>query len=715
MTEPAREVPRSPAVVHNTISGHGPHTSIQAGAIDTLHVYAPRHEVPVPRQVRPVPAAYTDRVEERDRLMAWIAAQPDHVVPVILVHGPPGVGKTTFVERLVHGLADRYAGGQLQADLSSADGPARVSDVLGRLLRAVQPGPLPAGDDELAGWWRSATAARPPMCLLLDGVTHADQIRALTPGGAGHLVVATSRLPLPELVAQGAALLPLGPFDHDAARAYLSRCLGVGRLDREPEAVTRLVALSAGLPGALAVGIARLALNPSRPLSTVVGALEASQIRTGTGLAHNRPGAIVSAALDTAYADLPRPATRLYRKAALLPGDTIDAHLAAAITVRTPIEAGADLADLAASGLLLRDAAGHPVRGPVYRYTGTSLVHARVQAAREETDGADTEAQVRACDWYLATATAAERLLTPSHRPLARTYVYRPEHPVEFGGRQAALSWLDAQSADLMATVRAAYASGRFGAVWQLVHAMWPWWRSARVYGLWIEAHYLGLDAARLAGDPIAEQEIRNTLGVGLRGTRVFNEAIACFTDVLAAARDRKDTRAEGQALHELGATTHEAGRPEEAVGFLEQARALRERRQDRRGVALTDILLGQVHLTRGHVAAAVGVFVSARAALVEVADPHDAARALAWLGRAHSLAGDHEAAEQAGRQAHEEFVENGSRQWIAHSLEMLGQSMAAAGRGEDAITFYTRALEQYSGVSAVDTERVRRWLKGAR
>ncbi|BAU88088.1 regulator protein [Streptomyces laurentii] len=83
MTEPAREVPRLPAVVHNTISGNSPHPSIQAGAID-----------------------------------------------------------------------------------------------------------------KLACWWRSATAARPPVCLLLDGVTHADQIRALTSGGSGHLVVATSRLPL---------------------------------------------------------------------------------------------------------------------------------------------------------------------------------------------------------------------------------------------------------------------------------------------------------------------------------------------------------------------------------------------------------------------------------------------------------------------------------------------------------------------------------------
>ncbi|MEU7028888.1 tetratricopeptide repeat protein [Streptomyces sp. NPDC046275] len=662
-----------------------------------------------------MPTSWTDRDQELARLTAWVAAQPDYAVSVVAVHGPVGVGKTSFAERLIHSLASRYPGGHFYADLGGTESPARVNDVLGRLLRAVQPGPLPAGGDELASWWRSATAARPPVCLLLDGVTHADQLRVLAPGGSGHLVVVTSRLPMPELAAQGAALLPLGPFDHTAALSYLARCLGDERLRQEPDAARRLIDLTAGLPGALALSITQLTRHRSRPLSAAVRALDASRSRSATtSPAPHLPGAIVSAALDAEYANLPRPAARVYRKAALLPVDTIDAHLAAAITERTPDEAAADLADLAAAGMLIRDA-DHPVRGAVYRFSSPALSHAREHAAREETDGAETEARVRAADWYLATTTAAERLLTPSHRRLDRTYVYNPDHVVEFADRRAALTWLDAQSANLMATIRAAHAADRYEAVWQLVHAMWPWWRAARVYGLWIEAHRYGLEAARLYNDAVAEQEMRNTLGVGLRGTRAFDEAISCFTEVLAGARARGDARGEAQALHELGATHYEAGRPEDAVGYLEQARTLRERREDRRGVALTDILLGQVQLGRGDSAAAIEVLTAARAALVEVADPHDAARALAWLGRAHATAGHHEQAEQAGRQAYEEFVETGARQWTARSLEMLGQSAAAAGREEDAVAFYTRALEQYSVISAVDAERLRRRLEGAR
>lgn len=116
---------------------------------------------------------------------------------------------------------------------------------------------------------------------------------------------------------------------------------------------------------------------------------------------------------------------------------------------------------------------------------------------------------------------------------LDRTYVYPAEHPVEFPDRAAALSWLDAQSANLLAVIRSAHAAGSYGLVWQLVHAMWPWWRAARMYDAWIGAHRLGLEAARLYNSDLAVQEMANTLGIGLRGARSFDEAARIFADVL--------------------------------------------------------------------------------------------------------------------------------------------------------------------------------------
>ncbi|WEH37867.1 tetratricopeptide repeat protein (plasmid) [Streptomyces sp. AM 4-1-1] len=711
MTEQAPGTPLRPAVVTNTVGGDAVlHTSVQAGTVGAVHFHQPRHEPPVPRQLRPVAPAWTDREREQAQLTRWIETQPKYAVPIAVLTGPAGIGKTALAERLLHGLSAHYPGGQLHVDLrgQDPDGPAHPGEVLSRLLRSILPGPLPAGAEELATWWRSATAARDPMCLLLDGVSHADEIHRLLPGGSGHLVVATSRIPLPELARHGAAALALNPLDRSAASSYLTRCLGPERVQREPEAVTELIALTAGLPLALALSITQLARHPDRPLSAATRALsERRRWTASTSPAADLPGAIVTSALDTAYADLSRPAARLYRKLAQLPVQSVDSSLTAAVALLGPAEAADLLEEVATGGLLLRDGT-HPVRGAVYRYSRSALVHARDHAVREETDGAESEARRRAADWYLAATTAAERLVTPSHRQLDRTYVYPAEHPLVLPDRAAALSWLDAQSANLLATIRAAHAGGSYGLVWQLVHAMWPWWRAARMYDAWVDVHRLGLEAARLYNHALAVQEMANTLGIGLRGTRAFDEAGQCFTDVLASARARGDARGEAQALHELGVTAYEAGRPEEAVGHLEQARTLRERTGDPRGIALSDVLLGQVHLGRGDAAAAVDTLATARAALIEVDDPHDAARALAWLGRAYSAAGRHDEARQAGSTAQLEFEQTGSRQWMARSLELLGESVATAGAEDEARELFSRALASYEPLSATDAARVR-------
>ncbi|MFJ5635122.1 hypothetical protein ACIQF5_21095 [Streptomyces goshikiensis] len=717
MTERAPGTPLPPAVVPNTVSEDAAlHASVRAGRVGAVHFHQPRHDPPVPRQLHPVAPAWTDREREQAQLTRWIETQPDDAVPIAVLTGPVGIGKTALAERLLHGLSARYPGGQLHIDLrGQAPGrPARLGEVLSRLLRSILPGPLPAGAGNLAAWWRSVTAARPPMCLLLDGVSHADQIHRLLPGGGGHLVVATSRIPMPELARHGAATLALKPLGHTAARSYLTRCLGPDRVHREPEAVTELIGLTAGLPLALALSIAQLARHSDRPLSVAVAALsERRRWTASTSPAPDLPGAIVTSALDTAYADLSRPAARLYRKLAQLPVQSVDGSLAAAVALLTPPQADDLLEEVATGGLLLRDDV-HPVRGAVYRYSGSALTHARDHAAREETDGAESEARRRAADWYLAATTAAERLLTPGHRQLDRTYVYPAEHPLVLPDRVAALSWLDAQSANLFAVIRAAHAAGSYGTVWQLVHAMWPWWRAERTYDTWIEAHRLGLEAARLHNHDPAVQEMTNTLAIGLRGTRSFDAAAGCFTDVLASARVRGDVRGEAQALHELGTTAYEAGQQRDAQGYLEQARSLRKIEGDRRGVALTGLLLGQIGLRGGDLGNAVEVLTAARTALLELDDPDGAARALAWLGRAHSAAGHHKEAEESGLTANREFVECGSRWWSARSLEMLGQSAAAAGRADDARSLYGQALERYTSISPLDAVRLRGQLEAA-
>ncbi|MBT1189540.1 ATP-binding protein, partial [Streptomyces sp. CJ_13] len=108
MTEQAPGTPLPPAVVSNTVGGDAAvHTSVQAGTIESVHFHQPHHEPPVPRQLRPVAPAWTDREREQAQLTRWIETQPEYAVPIAVLTGPVGIGKTALAERLLHGLSGR--------------------------------------------------------------------------------------------------------------------------------------------------------------------------------------------------------------------------------------------------------------------------------------------------------------------------------------------------------------------------------------------------------------------------------------------------------------------------------------------------------------------------------------------------------------------------------------------------------------------------------
>ncbi|NGO42434.1 hypothetical protein [Streptomyces ureilyticus] len=118
-------------------------------------------------------------------------------------------------------------------------------------------------------------------------------------------------------------------------------------------------------------------------------------------------------------------------------------------------------------------------RGRVYRFHDTARAHARDRATREATFGKPEELLQRALDCYLTTASAAEKILTPTHRSLRRDYVYPPAELFVFADEAAALAWLYDQRDNLLHAVRAAVAAGLNRSTWQLAHALWPLLRSS--------------------------------------------------------------------------------------------------------------------------------------------------------------------------------------------------------------------------------------------
>ncbi|MFE2639435.1 tetratricopeptide repeat protein [Streptomyces scopuliridis] len=720
--------------VGNTMSGgtvHGP--TIQAGTIDTLTIHQAPFVPPIPRQLRPVPPSFTDRTEDLDAMMARLGSLPPYAVRVVVISGTGGIGKSTLGSKVLHVLADRFPGGQLYADLrgDSADGPARTSDVLGQFLRALRPGAHPTSAEELGAWWRSATAEHPnrPLAVLLDSAASAEQVRALLPGGGGHLVVVTSREPLADLAGEGAVLHRLGPLHPAAARQYLTLCLGPQRIAREPQAADHIAQLSAGMPLAMALAVQELAAHPDRSLLDATAALSGNhaQLRAGRpALTHQE--AAITAALDHAYWALRRDNAAVYRRMGALFALDFDAALTAAVCDLTQPAAGAALRVLHDAHLIEAVNDGEdPLRGRVYRFHDAARAHARQRTGAEAAAGEEDETRRRGLDFYLAAATAAERLLTPTHRHLARDYSYPPAEPATFADDHAtALAWLEAQRYNLIAAIRTAAAAGIDTMVWQLAHAIWPLLRSSHDYDLWDESHELGLAAAARCGNRSAEREMLGTWAVGLRSAARHDDAERAFSRVLAMAREDGDERSEAQALHELGSVHLAAGRMEKAQGFLLQARerrvelgaAARDEREQLaycRGVALTDICLGQVLIGLGRSGEAIGTLTSARNTLLRIPDPLDAGRALAWRSRAHAENGDLAKGEAEGREAAAEFATIGTPRWSAHSLELLGQTLQAGGHRDQARALYQQAIRIYAPISRRDEQRVLRRLQEVR
>ncbi|MER6125945.1 ATP-binding protein [Streptomyces sp. NPDC001795] len=728
---PSHLLPASGPGTDNRLSDstlYGP--SVQAGRINGgVHFHeATPLAPPVPRQLLPVPATFTDRESDLAALINQIGELPDYTVRMVVITGPGGVGKTTLANRLLHQVSTEYGGGQLYADLHgyAPEGPARTSEVLARFLRSLRPGAQPASVEELAAWWRSVTASQPdrPAIVLLDNARNAAQVRALLPGGRGHLVVVTSRDRLAELAPDGAILHRLKPFDEAAARQYLTRCLGEHRVSREAGAAAQITRRAAGSPMALALTVTYLAAAPDRPFADLVSGAPSSA-PAGPSHPHSADQeTAVNHALDQSYWSLPRstPTPAVYRRMASVFTVDFDVPLTAAACNLTCAEAETVLEQLHERNLieLHRESAS---RGRVYRFHDTARAHARALATREATFGELEEILQRALDFYLTTSSAAEKILTPTHRPLRRDYVYPPAESIAFADDATALAWLYSQRDNLLYALRAAAAAGLDLSTWQLAHAIWPLLRSSHDYELWTESHELGLQAARRCGDRAAEVEMLSTWGVGLRGAGNFEAAAETFAAVLQLAREEQDPRAEAQALHELGSVNLHCGRPAEAEGFLLQARQQRielgrtsesdsEQLTYRRGVAITNVCLGQAQLELHRPAEAIETLSAARTTLLDIQDAFDAARALAWLARAHAAGGGPGEGEEEGRRAVAECDAAGSERWRAHSRELLGHTLREGGRADLARSLYEEAVGIYAAVSRRDEDRVRRHLQ---
>jgi DNA-binding SARP family transcriptional activator len=377
--------------------------ALDAPAASTLAAPPGPSLAPVPAlEVRyslpPDTAAFTGRDEALDRITIAVADAAEHgrIAAIHSIEGMPGAGKTALAVRAAHVLRDQFPDRCLFIDLhahTSGRDPVSPPEALAGLLAAVGVDGRSLPDDVAgrAGLWRDRMAGRRAL-LVLDNAASSGQVTPLLPGGAGCLVLVTSRRHLGDLPGP-VVPLPLAALPPGQAREMFVR-LAPRAAAGPPAVVDELVALAGCLPLAVSLLARVCARHPSWTLGDL-----AAETRTGMlTLAAEKDS--VAAAFAMSYQSLAPGQQRFLRLLGLHPGTTADAHAAAALAGVSVPEAARYLDGLHGEGLLAE--AGYrryAMHDLIRRYAG--------DLAAADPAGDREQALERLMDYYQRTAAVA--------------------------------------------------------------------------------------------------------------------------------------------------------------------------------------------------------------------------------------------------------------------------------------------------------------------
>ncbi|UMP07568.1 NB-ARC domain-containing protein [Amycolatopsis sp. EV170708-02-1] len=359
--------------------------------------------------------------------------------------GTAGVGKTALAVRWAHHVRDAFPDGQLYLDLRGFDPdhePLTPAVALTQLLQALGTAPkaIPPDIDTRAALLRSLLADR-RVLLVLDNVRDSGQVLPLLPPSGTVLV--TSRQRLGDLIARtGARALPLSVLPAEDARHLLEAVLGSETVAAEEGAAAELARLCGHLPLALRIAAANLGASGEPEIAEL-----ARELAGGDPLAEltvdGAEESAVTTAFGVSYRALPEEHRELFRRLALVPGQTFTAPAAQALTGVPHSKANQQLKALAAAHLVERYTPGR------YRFHDLLRSFAAGRTLSEDTKAEREAAERRLFESYLTTADAAGRALIPHFLRLPR------EEPAgdPFADTDEALAWLDAEWPNLAAAV----------------------------------------------------------------------------------------------------------------------------------------------------------------------------------------------------------------------------------------------------------------------
>ncbi|MFB7460959.1 cyclophane-containing RiPP biosynthesis TPR protein HaaT [Streptomyces sp. NPDC056188] len=644
-------------------------------------------------------AAFTNRSAELEALLRSVrtAQEQSQPLPVHVIDGMPGVGKTAFAVHAGHLMADRFPDGQLFMNLNghtTGRSPVQAGEALAALLAAagVPAGQIPVGEDAgavteaRAAMWRTRLSGKRAL-LILDNAVSYRQLEPLLPGGTECLVLVTSRK---RLAASEEVVMPVGALPSDHAVELFVRLSGRRPESLELGVVEEMVGLCGFLPLAISLLAARLRHHPSWSAEDLRGRLVAARDR----LAELRAGErAVAAAFELSYQDLAPERQRFFRSLGFYPGTDLDAYAAAALALVSCEGAQGQLEALYEAHLIEE----HP--GHRYRLHDLLRDYARSLAGQGGSSMESVQAVRRLCGFYLAALAAANEhiLRSGATQPAGPVLLTSEMEAPSFESRAEAQGWLESERANVLACIRRAHDLELYEFVVRLAAVMAPFLRQAGPWDQAVGLHRTAAQAARRTGDRKARAQALAELGVVRRFMAAYPEAVEALTEAADEFEAVRDRQGRADALNQLGIVHYLTTNNEAAASAQTEALTLYREAGDRLGQANALADLGMVRRQTSDFDASVEAQSEALAIYRDLGDRYGEANSLRDLGVVHVLTGDYAQAASYQRDALDIYTELADRTHQAYALNELGVVDLATGDLAGAREAHEQALELFT------------------